>query len=230
MYAIVFQFVVPHTELCASVCEWNINFITSGTRKTRFSVSSQHLFISSEQFSMILKQSLEINCAVYYSWTHATQHEAFSKHSFKTKKLDLFCFSADPSHLAELGYSLPLRKGLRGLLAVFWLLVENKNIEMIAHIVLHLKRDTQGNHQENKKNKKIQDATIITLGYPVLSHGIYQWPPCLGFDPQLLRKSQASKGQEMKLPLWLAEQSLDKKENPAKTDHLDNDQDSQSTV
>lgn len=32
-------------------------------------------------------------------------------------------------------------------------MVENKNIEMIAHIVLHLKRDTQGNHQENKKNK-----------------------------------------------------------------------------
>lgn len=32
-------------------------------------------------------------------------------------------------------------------------MVENKNIEMIAHIVLHLKRDTRGNHQENKKTK-----------------------------------------------------------------------------
>lgn len=83
-------------------------------------------------------------------------------------------------------------------------MVENKNIEMIAHIVPHLKRDTQGNHQENKKNKKIQDAAIITLGYPVLSHGIYQWPPCLRFDPQLLWKSQANKGQEMNLPLWTA--------------------------
>lgn len=63
-------------------------------------------------------------------------------------------------------------------------MVENKNIEMIAHIVFNLKRDTQGNHQENKKNKKIQDAAIITLGYPALSRGVYQWPPCLGFDPQ----------------------------------------------
>lgn len=83
-------------------------------------------------------------------------------------------------------------------------MVENKNIEMIAHIVFNLKRDTQGNHQENKKNKKIQDAAIITLGYPALSHGVYQWPPCLGFDPQLLHKSQANKGQEMNLPLWTA--------------------------
>lgn len=33
-------------------------------------------------------------------------------------------------------------------------MVENKNIEMIAHIVLQLKRDTQGNHQENKKPPK----------------------------------------------------------------------------
>lgn len=71
--------------------------------------------------------------------------------------------------------------------------VENKYIEMTAHIVLHLKRDTQGNHQENKN---IQDAAIITLGYPVLSHGIYQWPPCLWFDPALLQKSQANKGHE----------------------------------
>lgn len=32
-------------------------------------------------------------------------------------------------------------------------MVENKNIEMTAHIVLHLKRDTQGNHEENKKTQ-----------------------------------------------------------------------------
>ena len=69
----------------------------------------------------------------------------------------------------------------------------------------------------------MQGAAIITLGYPVLSHGIYQWPPCLGFDPEMLRKSQANTGKEMKLPLWLAKQSLDKKENPVETDHLDND-------
>lgn len=81
-------------------------------------------------------------------------------------------------------------------------MVENKNIEMIARIVLHLKSDTQGNHQENKKTQKIGDAAIITLGYPVLSHGIYQWPPCLGFDPPLQRKSQANKEQEMNVPLW----------------------------
>lgn len=92
---------------------------------------------------------------------------------------------------------------LHGLLAVFWLMVENKNIEMITHIVLHLKRDTQGNHQENKKTKNSGSA-VITLGYPVLSHGIYQWPPCLGSDSQLLQKSQANKGQEMNLPLWTA--------------------------
>lgn len=79
------------------------------------------------------------------------QHEAYSKHSFKTKKLDLFCFSADPSHLAVLGYSLPS-----------WIISRiladggKQNIEMIAHIVLHLKRDTQGNHQENKKTKKLR--------------------------------------------------------------------------
>lgn len=71
----------------------------------------------------------------------------------KQKKLDLLSFCADPCHLASLCYSLPLRKDLDGLLEVFWLLVENKNIEMIAHIVLHLKRDTQGNHQENKKKQ-----------------------------------------------------------------------------
>lgn len=69
----------------------------------------------------------------------------------KQKKLDLLCFRTDPCHLALLSYSLPLRKGLDGLLVVFWLLEENKNIEMIANIVLHLKRDTQGNHEENKK-------------------------------------------------------------------------------
>lgn len=40
-------------------------------------------------------------------------------------------------------------------------MVENKNIEMIAHIVLHLKRDTQGNHQETKRRRK-QDADVIT--------------------------------------------------------------------
>lgn len=106
---------------------------------------------------MVLKQSLEINCAVCYSWTHAAQHEAHYKHSFKTEKLDLFCFGADPSHSAVLAYSLPSeKKSLHGLLAVFWLMVENKNIEMIAHIVLHLKRDTQGNHQENKKAQKFR--------------------------------------------------------------------------
>lgn len=48
-------------------------------------------------------------------------------------------------------YLLGLKKCLHGLLAVSWLTVENKNIEMTAHIVLHLKRDTQGNHEENKK-------------------------------------------------------------------------------
>lgn len=37
------------------------------------------------------------------------QREAYSKHSFKTNKLDLYCFSTDPSHLAVLGYSLPSR-------------------------------------------------------------------------------------------------------------------------
>lgn len=113
------------------------------------------------------------------------QHEAFSKHTFKTNKLDLFCFRADPFLLswAWLQFTSQKKKCLHGLLAVFWLMVENKNIEMTAHIVFHLKRDTQGNHQENKKNKKNQDAALITLGYPVLSHGIYQWPPCLGFDP-----------------------------------------------
>lgn len=62
-----------------------------------------------------------------------------------------------------------------------------------------------GKSSREQKNKKIQDAAIITLGYPVLSHGIYQWPPCLGFDPQLLQKSQENKGQEMSLPLWTAE-------------------------
>lgn len=91
----------------------NINFITtcgSKKTKTRFSTCSQHLFISSEHFSVVLKQSQEINCAVYYSWTHAARHEADHKHSFKTDKLDLFCLAADPSHLAALGYSLPSRK------------------------------------------------------------------------------------------------------------------------
>lgn len=104
-------------------------------------------------------------------------------------------------------------------------MVENKNIEMIARIVFNLKRDTQGNHQENKKNKKIRDAAIITLGYPVLSHGIYQWPPCLGFDPQLLHKSQANKGQEMNLPCWTAKKNKQKQKqkSPAQTDHLDTD-------
>lgn len=60
----------------------------------------------------------------------------------------------------------------------------------------HFERNTQGNHQENKKQQnKIQDAAIITSGYPELSHGIYQWPPCLGFDPQLLLKSQKNRAQ-----------------------------------
>lgn len=59
---------------------------------------------------MVLKQSLEINCSVYYSWTHAAQHEAHYKHSFKTEKLDLFCFGADPSHSVALAYSLPSEK------------------------------------------------------------------------------------------------------------------------
>ena len=71
----------------------NINFIW---KNTSFSTCSQHLFISSEHFCVVLKQSLEINCAVYYSWTHAMQHEAHYKHSFKTKKLDLFCFRRWP--------------------------------------------------------------------------------------------------------------------------------------
>lgn len=38
------------------------------------------------------------------------QHEAYYKHNFKTKKLDLFCFSADPSHLAAFSYSLPFQE------------------------------------------------------------------------------------------------------------------------
>lgn len=44
---------------------------------------------------------------------------------------------------------------MHALLAMFffWLVLENKNIEMIARIVSNLKRDAQGNHQENKKNK-----------------------------------------------------------------------------
>lgn len=71
-------------------------------------------------------------------------------------------------------------KKKKGLLALFWLMVKNKNIEMTAHIVFLLKRDAGGNHQQNKK----QNAAIITLGYPVLSYEIYQWPPCLRFDLQ----------------------------------------------
>lgn len=69
-----------------------------------------NISLSREQFSTILRESLEINCAVYYSWKHVMQHDAYSKHSFETKKLDLFCFSTDPSHLTVLGYSLPFRK------------------------------------------------------------------------------------------------------------------------
>lgn len=76
-----------------------------------------------------------------------------AKHSCKTRKLDLFCFCADPPiwlltlYLSE-GKEKP--HSLGGLLAVFWLMVENTNIKMTAHIVLHLKRHTWGNHQENK--------------------------------------------------------------------------------
>lgn len=112
-------------------------------------------------------------------------------------------------------------KKLFGLFAVSWLMTENKNSEIISHIVLNLKRDAQGNHHENNKNKKIQDAAIITLGYAVLSHGIYQWPPCLGFDPQLLHKSHTNKGQETKLPLWMT-----KTLPGCQTDHLDSDDNS----
>lgn len=50
----------------------------------------------------------------------------------------------------------------------------------------------------------ILDEAVITLGHAQLSLGIYQWAPCLGFDPQLLHKSQANKGQEADLPLQTA--------------------------
>lgn len=152
---------------------------------------------------------MEINCAVYYSWTHAAQHEAYYKHSLKTEKLDLFCFGVDPSHLAVLGYSLPFRKKEKK--KPSWLISsiladggKQKYRNDCTHCPPFEKR-YPGKSSREQKNKKIQDAAIITLGYPVLSHGIYQWPPCLGFDPQLLQKSQENKGQEMSLPLWTAE-------------------------
>lgn len=55
-----------------------------------------------------------------------------------------------------------------------------------------------------ERKTTILDAAIITLGYPLLSLGIYQWAPCLGFDPQLLHKSQANKGRGADLPLLRA--------------------------
>ncbi len=133
------------------------------------------------------------------------QHEAYYKHSFKTKKLDLFCFSDDPSHLAALGYSLPFRKKKPS-----WIISsiladggKQKYRNDCTHCPPFEKR-YPGKSSREQKNKKIQDAAIITLGYPVLSHGIYQWPPCLRFDPQLLWKFQANQGHELILPLWTA--------------------------
>lgn len=153
---------------------------------------------------MVLKQSLEINCAVYYSWTHAMQHEAYYKHSFKAKKLDLFCFSADPSHFgcARLQFTFQKKPSwiISGILADGG---KQKYRNDCTHCPPFEKRHP-GKSSREQKNKKIQDAAIITLGYPVLSHGIYQWPPCLRFDPQLPRKSQANKGQEMSLQLRTA--------------------------
>lgn len=55
-----------------------------------------------------------------------------------------------------------------------------------------------------KHKTTILDEAVITLGYAQLSLGIYQWAPCLGFDPQLLHKSQVNKGQEANLPLETA--------------------------
>ena len=107
---------------------------------------------------MVLKQSLEINCAVYYSWTHAAQHEAHYKHSFKTEKLDLFCFGADPSHSAVLAYSLPLEKKKKPSRIISSILADGGK-QKYRNDCTHcppLKRDTQGNHQENKKTQKFR--------------------------------------------------------------------------
>lgn len=65
---------------------------------------------------------------------------------------------------------------------------------MITRIVPPFEKRRPGKsskEEKKKKNTKIWVAVIIAWGYPVLSHGIYQQQPCLGFDPDFLLKYHA---------------------------------------